>query len=156
MEHHYLLDWKSQIPSVFYPSYFLLYNLIQYSGACETDVTAHGIWSHDAHVVMQDISHLKLMTMGFLQTCGYISEQMHRCIKIDINKFFGAFSIEPDEGYIHPPSWIPSSSEFVVVMPSMPIVPSSLSNSQAASPEPFNMDDYCKCRQAEALQQINL
>lgn len=106
MERHYLLDRKSQIPSALISSHFLLY----------------GVWSHNAHIIMEDVSHL---TMGFLQTCGYMSEQMQSHVKIDVKKFLGAFSIETDGGYIHPPSWIPGS-ESVAVVPSVPIVKNHL------------------------------
>jgi len=39
---------------------------IEYSGARESEVTGHCIWSHDAHVVMEQISHLNLMSMSLL------------------------------------------------------------------------------------------
>lgn len=64
--------------------------------------------------------------------------------------------METDEGYIHPPSWIPSSSNNVAVVPSVPNLRPPPSSSRAVSPEPFNMDDYRKCRQAEALRWIDL
>ena len=54
-------------------------------------MTGHGIWSYDAHVVMEDISSLKLMSMALLQTSGYITQQMEADIVIDVNKFLGAF-----------------------------------------------------------------
>lgn len=105
---------------------------------------------------MEDVSHLKLMTMGFLQTCSYISEQMRGSVKIDVNKFLDAFSIETEKGHIHPPSWIPNGSGSVAVTPSVPIAPHLPPGSEAASSEPFTMDQYRKCRQAEALRWINL
>ena len=52
--------------------------------------------------------------MGFLQTCGYMSEQMQSHV-----------NIETDGGYIHPPSWIPGSKS-VAVVPSVPIVKNHL------------------------------
>ena len=43
---------------------------------------------------MQQISHLKLMSMGCLQACSFFSEQMPHNVAININMFLGAFSIE--------------------------------------------------------------
>ena len=106
-------------------------------------VTGHSVWSHDSHVIMQDISQLKLINMGFLQTCGYVTEQMQTAVTINVNKFMEAFSIRADDGgNIHPPSWN--------------IIPSSQSNSLTTSPKPFTMDDYSRCQQAEAIRWINL
>jgi hypothetical protein len=94
---------------------FLIFFLISdfNSGTQILDFTGHCVWSHDAGPIMQQISHLKLMSMGFLQAsgflllcndyiiktfffwqmCGFFTEQMPYDVTIDTNKFFGAFSI---------------------------------------------------------------
>ena len=111
------------------------------SGARETEFTGHTVWSHNAHVIMEKKSHLKLMTMGLLQTCSYITEQMQSNVTIDINTFLKAFSIE-DNGYrIFPPTWVPQASSSIT--PSM-------------STNHFDMDDYRISRQIEAIRWINL
>jgi hypothetical protein len=104
---------------------------------------------------MEKISHLKLMTMGFLQACSFFSEQMPHNVSIDVNKFLGAFSIEVDGQHLHPPSWARSENDSVTIIPSSstssnpPFEPSS-------SPPGFNMNDYRRYRQAEALHWIDL
>jgi hypothetical protein len=105
---------------------------------------------------MEERSHLNLMTMALLQTCGYVIDQMQTEVTVDINKFLEAFSIEGDGGSIRPPSWTKSEDNSVVITPyalSLPIQPQ---NDALAIPSPFNMDDYRECRQAEALRWINL
>lgn len=98
---------------------------------------------------MQDISHLKLITMSLLQTCHYITEQMHTPVRIDVNKFLESFSIQKEEGDIHPPSWIVEENHSV-----------SFSNSPTSSATPslchFTMDKYQSCRKAEAIRWIDL
>lgn len=49
---------------------------------------------------MQQISHLKLMSMGSLQACGFFMEQTLYDISIDVNKFLSAFSIKVDGQHI--------------------------------------------------------
>jgi hypothetical protein len=49
---------------------------------------------------MEERSHLNLMTMALLQTCGYVIDQMQSEVAVDINKFLEAFSIEGDSGCI--------------------------------------------------------
>ena len=123
-----------------------------FSGARETAVTEHGVWSHDAHVIMQDVSHLKLITMGLLQTCNYVTEQMQTPVFIDVNKFMDSFSIKAKDGRdIHPPSWIEGEGDSVTFSTTIPS-PSSLAPSQ----KPFTMDIYCRVRQAEEIRWINL
>ena len=75
-----------------------------HAGAQETAITEHSIWAHNAHVVMENVSHLKLITMSLLQTCSYITGQMQTDIEININKFLQAFSIKTDSSCLHPPS----------------------------------------------------
>lgn len=94
---------------------------------------------------MQQISHLKLMSMGCLQACSFFLEQMPHNVAIDVNKFLGAFSIKQDGQHIRPPSWVHCENDSVTVMQSTP--PSELSS----SPPVFSMNDYRKYRQAEAL-----
>jgi len=97
---------------------------------------------------MDKVSHLNLITMSLLQTCSYVTEQMHTEVSIDVNKFLDAFSIEVEGGRIHPPSWNRHESDLVIT-PSLPVPP-------VASPNIFNMDDYRKCRQEEAIRWIDL
>ena len=97
---------------------------------------------------MEQISHLKLMSMGCLQACSFFSEQMPHNVTIDINKFLGAFSIEVDGQHIRPPSWIQNENNSVTVVPS--------ASTSSTSPSVFNMDHYCRYRQAEALRWIDL
>jgi hypothetical protein len=104
---------------------------------------------------MQQISHLKLMSMGCLQACGFFSEQMPHEVSIDINMFLGAFSIEVEGQRIRPPSWVQGENGLVMIVPSTSTSstpPSELST----SPPVFNMDDYRRYRQAEALRWIDL
>jgi len=128
---------------------------IEYSGARESEVTGHCIWSRDAHVVMEQISHLNLMSMSLLQTCGYISEQMQAEVSIDVNKFLGSFSIEVDGRRVHPPSWRQNERGSVTIEPPAPILPMPSSEPLPMDPT-FTMDDYRKSRQAEALRWIDL
>jgi hypothetical protein len=104
---------------------------------------------------MQQISHLKLMSMGCLQACGFFSEQMPQNVAIDINMFLGAFSIEVDGQRIRPPSWEQSENNSVVILPSASTSSTPPSDS-SASPPVFNMDDYRRYRQAEAICWIDL
>lgn len=45
---------------------------------------------------MEESSHLNLMSMALLQTCGYVIDQMQTKVNSDINIFLEAFSIEED------------------------------------------------------------
>ena len=99
---------------------------------------------------MEESSHLNLMTMALLQTCGYVIDQMPTEVTVDINKFLQAFSIEGNGEPIRPPSWTKSEGDMVVIAPSTP------PQITLAGPAPFNMDDYRRCRQAEALRWIDL
>lgn len=126
-----------------------------FSGPCETAITGHGIWSHDGHVVMKDVSHQKLIAMSLLQTCGFVTKQMQTRVTIDVNKFMESFSIKIDGEDVHPPSWISGEDESVTISPTTPF-PNSRSSSLTASPKPFTMEDYSRCRQAEAIRWINL
>ncbi len=127
-----------------------------YSGARETEFTGHSVWSHDAHVLMEKTSHLKLMTMGLLQTCSYVTEQMQTKVTIDINKFLEAFSIEVDGCRIHPPSWTQSEQNSISIRPHTPIQQTLISSSSLVPTSIFDMDDYRASRQAEAIRWINL
>jgi hypothetical protein len=119
-------------------------------------MTGHSVWSHDAHVVMKDISHLKLIAMGLLQTCGYVTEQMQTPVTIDVNKFLESFSIKVDGESIHPPAWIAGENNSISFSPNFPIPPSSQSSSLTPTPNPFTMEHYIQCRKAEAIRWINL
>ena len=104
---------------------------------------------------MEDFSHLKLISMGLLQTCGYITEQMQTAVTIDVNKFMEFFSIKTDKGNIHPPYWIAGEDNSLTFSPATALN----SNSQSSSstfPKPFTMKDYSQCRQAEAISWIDL
>ena len=104
---------------------------------------------------MEDFSHLKLISMGLLQTCGYITEQMQTAVTIDVNKFMESFSIKTDKGNIHPPYWIAGEDNSLTFSPATALN----SNSQSSSstfPKPFTMKDYSQCRQAEAISWIDL
>jgi hypothetical protein len=104
---------------------------------------------------MEQISHLKLMSMSFLQACSFFTEQMPHNVSIDVNKFLGAFSIEVDGQHLHPPSWAQSENDSVVIKPSS----STSSNPPLEPSNPplgFNMDDYRRYRQSEALRWIDL
>jgi hypothetical protein len=115
-------------------------------------VTNRGVWAVDGHVVMEDISALKLVSMGLLQTSGYVTKQMHAEVKIDVNKFLSAFSIKTKDGLLHPPSWIPCEDE----NDSVDILPNPPSSSSTSTMDAFNMSDYSKCRQAEAIRWVDL
>ena len=127
-----------------------------FSGPREAAITGHGVWSHDGHVIMEDISHMKLIAMSLLQTCGYVTEQMQTRVTIDVNKFMESFSIKVDGGDIHPPSWISAEEQSVTISPTTAPIPNPQSGSQTASPKPFTMEDYSQCRQAETIRWINL
>jgi len=105
---------------------------------------------------MQEASHLKLITMGLLQTSSYVTEQMQTRVTIDVNKFLGAFSIEVNGSRIHPPSWTTSEHNLNEIAPPMPILQASTSNSSILPGINFDMDDYRACRQKEAIRWINL
>lgn len=109
------------------------------SGARETEFTGHCVWSHDAHVIMEEKSQLNLMSMGLFQTCSYITEQMQPNVKIDMNAFLQAFSIEKDDGSCIRPRYLSWTDE-----------PASTST------RILNMDDYRAARQAEAIKWIDL
>jgi len=143
-----------QISYLYILTYISIF-LFQRSGARVMDVTGDCVWSHDGGAVLQQISHLKLMSMGFLQACGFFSEQMPYDVDIDVNMFLGAFSIKVDGQSIRPPSWVQNENNSVMIVPSASTSstpPSELST----SPPVFNMDDYRRCRQAEALRWIDL
>jgi hypothetical protein len=106
--------------------------------------------------VMEESSHLKLMTMALLQTCGYVIDQMQTEVTVDINKFLEAFSIEGEEGRIMTPSWTKTGGNSVAISQYARTLPMSPEIDTSPIPSPFNMDDYCQCRQAEALRWINL
>jgi hypothetical protein len=125
-----------------------------FSGARETAITEHSVWSHDAHIIMQDVSQLKLIAMGLLQTCSYVTEQMHTPVSIDINKFMESFSIKAEDGGdIHPPSWFEGEGNSVTFSANITDPPSS---SLTPSRRPFTMDIYSRIRQAEEIRWINL
>ena len=101
---------------------------------------------------MQDVSHLKLIAMGLLQTCNYVTEQMQTRVSIDINKFMESFSIKTEDGRdIHPPSWIEGEGDSVTFSTTTPS-----SSSLTPSQKPFTMNIYCRVRQAEEIRWINL
>ena len=132
---------------------------IGFSGPRETAITGHSVWSHDAHVIMQDISHLKLMAMSLLQTCSYVTEQMQTPVTIDINKFMQSFSIKADDRQVfHPPSLIAGEDDSVTISPATMAIPDSSSSSLTASPdsEPYTAKQYTGCRRVEAIGWINL
>jgi hypothetical protein len=107
-------------------------------------------------VVMKDISHLNLITMSLLQTCGYITEQMQTPVTIDINKFMESFSIKANGEDIHPTPWIPGEDNSVTFASPTVLIPNSQSSSSAPSPKPLTMKDYQEICQAEAIRWINL
>lgn len=115
-------------------------------------MTGHSVWTIDGHVVMEDISAFKLVTMSLLQTSGYITKQMHAKVNIDVNKFLSAFSIETKDGHFRPPSWIPSEKDADAVDVT---VDHSSSSSDSLTPI-FSMSNYASCRRAEALRWIDL
>jgi len=104
---------------------------------------------------MQQISHLKLMSMGCLQAYSFFSEQMPHNVAIDINRFLGAFSIEVDGQHLCPPSWVQSENDSLTIVPLASTSSTPLSES-STSPPVLNMDDYRRYRQAEALCWIDL
>ena len=67
-----------------------------------------------------------------------------------------SFSIKTNGGLIHPPSWTLREDDLVTMSPSISVVPISESGSLMSSPKPFDMDDYRRCRQAEAIRWIDL
>jgi len=95
---------------------------------------------------MEKVSHLKLMTMGLLQTCSYVTEQMQTKVTIDINKFLEAFSIEVDGCRIHPPPWTRA-----------PIGQTSTSvSSLGSTSHSEDMDTYGTDRQSETISWLDL
>ena len=115
-------------------------------------LTGHSVWSHDAHVIMQEVSHLKLMAMSLLQTCSYVTKQMNTKVTIDVNKFMESFSINTNGRDIHPPFWMAGDDDSLTFSNG----PNLRSNSFTASQKPFTMEDYGKHRQGEAIRWINL
>jgi len=67
-----------------------------------------------------------------------------------------SFTIKAKEGDIHPPSWIAGENNSVTFSPTTSVIPHSQSGSHATSPAHFTMQDYSHCRQAEAINWINL
>ena len=103
---------------------------------------------------MQDISSLKLIAMGLLQTCSYVTQQMQTPVTMDVNKFLESFSIKAEDGGdVHPPFWIEGEDDSVTF--SSATATTSNSPSFSAS-QKFTMDNYSQCRQAEAIRWINL
>ena len=131
------------------------YSLI-FSGPRESKITEHCVWSYDGHVISKDISHAKLVAMGLLQTCGYVTEQMQTPVTIDVNKFLESFSIRGDGGDIHQLSWIPEKDNSLISPSTTALNPHSQSSSLPISPKPFTMEDYRQCRREEAISWINL
>ena len=154
------MDQKLRIHSAFLFYFILFYFIIIsiiFSGAREPSITGHSVWSHDAHVILQDVSQLKLIAMGLLQTCSYVTDQMQTPVTIDINKFMEAFSIKAEDGGdFHPPSWTAGDNNSVTFSPATTVIPNLQSSSLTTSPKPFTMNDYRQCRQAEAIRWINL
>ena len=103
---------------------------------------------------MEEGSHLNLMAMALLQTCGYVIDQMQTDVTIDINKFLEAFSIEGDSKSIRPPSWTKTDGSSIAITPNSSLTPPP--NESSSNLSPFNMNDYRKCRQSEALRWIDL
>src|ERR1700678_1143329 len=157
MERLWSLALKLQTHSVFFMlnEMVLPLTIIIFSGQHQNTITGHGVWSHDAHVVMQDVSHIKLITMSLLQTCSYITNQMHTPVTIDVNKFMESFSIKADGRNVHPPSWNAGKDDSVTFYPAADVI--SHSQSSSLSPlKPFTMEDYSHCRRVEAVRWINL
>jgi hypothetical protein len=155
------LDPRLQIHSKFYFILFLkkkqFNHFIMYSGKRETAITGHSVWAQDAHIIMQDVSQLKLIAMSLLQTCSYVTEQMQTPVTIDVNKFMESFSIKAEEGAdIHPPFWIKGEGDLVTFSSGTAEVPNSQSSSPTLSQEPFTMPKYSQCRQAEDIRWTNL
>jgi hypothetical protein len=105
---------------------------------------------------MQQISHLKLMSMGCLQACGFFMEQTPYDVSIDVNKFLSAFSINVDGQHLCPPSWVQGENDSVDIVSSGSTSSAPPSAETSTSPPVFNMVDYRKYRQKEAIQWINL
>jgi hypothetical protein len=156
------LAQKLPTHSTFFIFYFLKKFLctiqIMFSGPHETAMTEHSVWSRDAHVVMQDVSQLKLIAMSLLQTCGYVTQQMRTAgtVSIDVNKFMESFSIKAEGGDIHPPSWTAREDDTVSFSPATAIIQNPQTSSLITPPNSFTMKDYRRCRQAEAIRWINL
>ena len=127
--------------------------MIMFSGRSNTTITEHCVWSH---VVTKDDSHLNLIAMSLLQICSYVTEQMQSMVSIDVNKFLESFSIKDDRGEIHPPFWIAGEDDYVTFSPTTTLIPNSQSSSPTSSSKPFTMEDYSRCRRAEAIRWINL
>ena len=96
------------------------------------------------------------MSMGCLQACGFFAEQMPCKVSININMFLRAFSIKVDDQRIHPPSWVQNDDNSVMIMPSTTMLSTPPSEPSTLSPTVFDIDDYRRCQQAEALHWINL
>jgi hypothetical protein len=106
---------------------------------------------------MEQTSHLNLMSMGCLQACAYITEQMPSKVTIDVNMFLNAFSIKADNKQVHPPSWVQNNDNSVTIIPSTATSSTLASEpSTSSSPTIFDTNDYRACRQAEALRWIDL
>ena len=60
-----------------------------------------------------------------------------------------------DGQHVHPPSWVKSENDSVMIVPSASTSSTPLSES-STSPPVLNMDDYHRYRQAEALRWIDL
>ena len=78
---------------------------------------------------MEDYSHLKLISMGLLQTCGYVTEQMQTPVTIGVNKFLESFSIKADGETIHPPTWTAREGNSVSFSPNVAIHPGIVTTS---------------------------
>lgn len=134
---------------------FLLFKFT-FSGPRDTAITGHSVWTHDGHVIMEDASHLKLIAMGLLQTCSYVTEQMQTPVTIDLNKFLESFSITKADGaVIHPPSWMAEEDNCPRISTTKTHIP-DLQSSSVITPKPFTMEDYRLSRQAEAIRWIDL
>ena len=88
-----------------------------------TTITEHCVWSHDDHMITKDVSHLKLIAMSLLQTCGYITDQMQPTVSIDVNKLLESFSIKDDRGDIHPPLWMQGKTILLHFLLKLPLFP---------------------------------
>jgi hypothetical protein len=100
---------------------------------------------------MEDNSHLKLIAMGLLQTCSYITEQMQTPVTIDLNKFMEAFSITKADGsVVHPPSWEAEEDNSITISTATSRFTPDLQSKS------LTMEDYRLIRQAEAIRWIDL
>lgn len=81
---------------------------------------------------------------------------MQPTVSIDVNKFLESFSIKDDRGDIHPPLWIAGEDDSVTFSPTTALIPNSQSVSLTTSSKPFTMEDYSRCRRAEAIHWINI